>query len=140
MKAGRTRMIYIPLACFVVLWISFFHMPMSSYGEEINTAIDIAPATLNIQSGGVVVTVHTDIPYDDVDFLTVYLNGVAIKSWKNDDCGFFVAKFAMDEIKTLDGLIIGDYNTLTLVGVTVDGDPFVGTDKIKVIDIMPSGK
>jgi hypothetical protein len=138
MKTGRNRMIYIPIVCLMVLWVSLLHMPMLSYGEEV--VIDIAPATLNIQSNGVVVTVHTDIPYNDVDVLTVYLNGVVIKSWKVDDCGYFVAKFSMDEIKTLDGLIIGDYNTLKLVGLTVGGDPFVGSDVIKVIDIMPSGK
>lgn len=138
MKIRRNRMIYLPFVCLMVLWVSLFHMPTLSYGEEI--AIDVAPATLNIQSGGTVVTVHTDISYYLVDFSSVYLNGVLIKSWKADDCGYFVAKFSMDEIKTLDGLKIGDYNTLQLVGVTVDGEPFVGTDEIKVIDIMPSGK
>jgi hypothetical protein len=113
---------------------------MFSYGEEVAVTIDIAPATLNLESNGAVVTVHTDISYYIVDFSSVYLNGVLIKSWKADDCGYFVAKFLMDQIKTLDGLVIGDYNTLQLVGVTTDGDPFVGTDEIKVIDILPSGK
>ena len=130
----------ISFVCLMVLWVSLFHIPVLSYGEEIDVAIDISPATLNIQSAGTVVTVHTDISYYAVAFTTVYLNGVAIKSWKADDCGDFVAKFSMEEIKTLDGLIIGDYNTLTLVGVTTDGDPFVGADDIKVIDIVPSGK
>jgi len=124
----------------MVLWVTLFHIPVLSYGEEIDVAIDISPATLNIQSCGTVVTVHTDISYSAVAFTTVYLNGVAIKSWKADDCGYFVAKFSMDEIKMLDGLIIGDYNTLTLLGLTTDGEPFVGTNDIRVIDIVPSGK
>ncbi|MBT8490989.1 MAG: hypothetical protein KJN62_08065 [Deltaproteobacteria bacterium] len=125
----------------MVLWISLFHIPVLSYGEEaIAVAIDIAPATLNIQSGGSVVTVHTDISYYAVDFSSVYLNGVFIQSWKADDCGYFVAKFSMDTIKTLDGLIIGDYNTLTLLGATKSGEAFMGADEIKVIDIVPSGK
>lgn len=140
MTTGRNRMKCISFVCLMVLWVSLFHIPVLSYGEEIDVAIDISPATLNIQSAGTVVTVHTDISYYAVAFTTVYLNGVAIKSWKADDCGDFVAKFSMEEIKTLDGLIIGDYNTLTLVGVTTDGDPFVGADDIKVIDIVPSGK
>ncbi len=140
MTTVKTRIKCISFICLMVLWISLFHIPVLSYGEQIDVAIDISPATLNIQSAGTVVTVHTDISYYAVAFTTVYLNGVAIKSWKADDRGDFVAKFSMDEIKTLDGLIIGDYNTLTLVGVTTDGDTFVGNDDIKVIDIVPSGK
>ena len=140
MKTGRYRMIYIPCVCLMVLWVSLFHIPALSYGEEIAVAIDIAPVTLNIQSGGTVVTVHTDISYYAVAFSTVYLNGVAIKSWEADDCGYFVAKFSMDEIKKLDGLIIGDYNKLQLLGATNDGDTFTGTDEIRVIDIIPNGK
>ena len=131
---------YVSFICLMVLWASLFHIPVLSYGEQIDVAIDISPATLNIQSSGTVVTVHTDISYYAVAFTTVYLNGVAIKSWKADDRGYFVAKFSMDAIKTVDGLIIGDDNTLTLVGVTTDGDPFVGTDDIRVIDIVPNGK
>jgi hypothetical protein len=138
--AGRTRKVYIPFVCLMVLWVSLFHIPVLSYGEEIAVAIDISPATLNIQSSGTVVTVHTDIAYNEVDFLSVDMNGVTIESWKIDDCGYFVAKFSMDEIKRLDGLILGEYNTLRLMGVTVDGDTFLGTDDIRVIDILPNGK
>jgi hypothetical protein len=32
----------------------------------------------------------------------------------------------MDEVKTLDGLIIGDYNVLTLTGYTMDNEVFIG--------------
>ena len=44
--------------------------------EEIT--IEVAPATLNLQSNGNVVTVHTDVSYNDVNVGTVYLGGVAI--------------------------------------------------------------
>jgi hypothetical protein len=72
---------------------------------------------------------------------TVFLNGVAIDWWKSDDRGNFVAKFLSDEIKTLDGLILGDYNTLILTGFTNDDEPdaFIGTQDILVIDNIPSG-
>jgi len=75
-----------------------------------------------------------------VDVSSVYLNNILISSWKADDRGNFVAKFSMNEVKSLDGLIIGDYNLLTLLGVTKDGEPFVGTQEIRVIEVMPQGR
>ena len=87
--------------------------------------IDVAPNVLNIQSKSVVVTVHTDIAYSTVVGSTVFLNGVDISHWKSDARGNFVAKFLSDEIKTLDGLIIDDYNTLTLTGFDINGEAFI---------------
>ena len=101
-------------------------------------SIDIAPATLNLQSRGAVVTVHRDIPYADVDVVSVFLAGVAIASWKADDRGFFVAKFAMDEVKTIDGLVINGPNTFQLVGLDVFGEPFWGECEVLVIDRGPA--
>jgi hypothetical protein len=68
--------------------------------------IDVAPNVLNVQSDGIVVTVHTDIAYNVVVGSTVFLNGVPINHWKSDARGNFVAKFLTDEIKTLDELVI----------------------------------
>ena len=136
------------LACLSVVWcmaisLILIQAPALCFGDEIT--IDVAPNVLNIQSEGNVVTVHTDIAYWDVDVSAVFLNGVAISSWKADNQGNFVAKFWMDEIKSLDGLTIeGDgydgYNTLKLVGDTTDGVAFSGTQEIKVIDIVPQGQ
>ena len=112
--------------------------------------IDVAPNTLNLQSEGKVVTVHTDIPFSQVTASTVLLNGVAISSWKADSRGFFVAKFVMDEIKDLECaeidvaadaykcLEIDEYNTLTLIGNTENG-PFIGEQDILVIDNVAAG-
>ncbi len=106
--------------------------PNICFAEEI--AIDVAPNILNIQSDGQVVTVHTDIAYYAVDVSTVYLNGIAISSWKADNRGNFVAKFLMEEVKTLDGLIIDDYNLLQIVGLAGGDEPFWGEQEILVID------
>jgi len=131
------------LACLSVVWcmaisLILIQVPTLCFGEEIS--IDVAPNVLNIQSEGQVVTVHTDIDYGVVDVYSVYLNGVAISSWKADNQGNFVAKFSMDDIKALNGLIIGDYNTLKLVGDTTDGVAFSGEQDIKVIDVIPQGQ
>ena len=120
--------------CLVLLLVSFL-APAPSAAFEIT--IDVAPNVLNLESQGVVVTVHTDIAYWDVDVSAVFLNGVLISSWKADNRGNFVAKFLMDEIKTLEGLIIGGENTLTLIGATTSGVAFSGSQEIIVIEIVP---
>ena len=118
--------------------MGLFVYPATTLAFEIE--IDVAPNVLNIQSESVVVTVHTDIAYSAVAGSSVFLNGVAINHWKSDAHGNFVAKFLSDEIKTLDGLIIGDYNELVLIGYDTDGEAFAGTQEIMVIDVLPQGK
>jgi hypothetical protein len=111
--------------------------PAVGSAEEIT--IEIAPSTLNLQSNGKVVTVHTDIPYSDVDVFTVYLGGVAINSWKADDRGNFVAKFLIDDIKGIDGLVIDEYNTLQFVAQTTYDEPVWGEADVMVIDSGTGG-
>jgi hypothetical protein len=132
------------LVCLSVVWcmalsLILIQVPTLCFAEEIIIDIDVAPNVLNIQREGKVVTVHTDIYYSVVDVYSVFLNGVAISSWKADNRGNFVAKFWMGEIKSLDGLTIGGdgYNTLILAGVTIDKDTFLGEQDIKVIDVIP---
>jgi hypothetical protein len=122
----------------IILSLSLLIIPTSSFSYEIS--IDVSPNVLNIQSQGTVVTIHTDINYSDVNVYSVHLNGILIKSWKADNRGNFVVKFLMEEVKQLDGLIIGDYNTLNLIGLTTYNDSFSGEQDIKVIDIVPKGK
>ena len=127
------------LGCVLAVTLCWLLYPAAALSTEIPIQIDVAPNVLNIQSQGAIVTVHTDIAYSAVDGASVYLNGVAIQWWKADARGNFVAKFVMDEIKTLDGLIIDGYNVLVLNGYTSDGDTFIGEQEIKVIDITPRG-
>lgn len=60
----------------VVLSIAFIHNPTPSYGFEIT--IQVAPSTLNIESQGQVVTVHTSIAFSSVVGGSVFLNGIEI--------------------------------------------------------------
>ncbi len=129
------------LGCALIL--SMFLMSSIALADDAPTLtinIDVAPNVLNIESQGEVVTVHTDIAYSLVEGASVLLNGLGIDWWKADEQGNFVAKFLMDEVKTLEGLIIGGDNLLTLTGMTSDGAAFIGTQIIKVIDIKPKGK
>jgi hypothetical protein len=130
------------ILCLVLFWcmtcaLAILQNPVNCHAFDI--AIDVSPNVLNIQSNSTIVTVHTDIAYNLVLGASVTLNNVEIAWWKSDDRGNFVAKFNSDEIKTLDGLVIGDYNTLTLFGYTTDGDAFIGTQDIMVIDNIPAG-
>jgi hypothetical protein len=113
--------------------------PAVSSAGEILITIEIAPSTLNIQSNGKVVTVHTDIAYSEIDVYSVYLRGVYIDSSKADDRGNFVAKFLIDAIKEIDGLVINDYNTLELVAKTTYGDLVSGKTDVMVIDRSAEG-
>ena len=133
----KAKALCLPLACCMALALVFFQAPAKCYGFDIE--IDVSPNVLNIQSQSTIVTVHTDIAYSLVIGASVFLNGVAIDWWKSDDRGNFVAKFESDEIKTLDGLITGDYNTLTLIGFTTSEEVFEGTQDIMVIDNIPAG-
>jgi len=133
----KAKTLCLPVMCFIALALVFFQGPAQCQAYEI--LIDVSPNVLNIQSASTIVTVHTDIAYSIVVGATVFLNGVAIDWWKSDDRGNFVAKFVSDEIKTLEGLIIGDYNTLTLNGFTTGGEAFIGTQDIMVIDNIPAG-
>ncbi len=137
MDLRKVKTLCLPVLCCMALAMVFFQAPAKCYGFDIE--IDVSPNVLNIQSESTIVTVHTDIAYSLVVGASVFLNGVAIDWWKSDDRGNFVAKFVSDEIKTLDGLKIGDYNTLTLNGYTTGGEAFIGTQAILVIDNVPEG-
>jgi hypothetical protein len=137
MSLNKTKnMIFRPIWLLGLAAAIFFAAPVQSQALEIT--IDVSPNVLNIQSVGLCVTVHTDIGYSLVDPTTVYLNGVLINGYFSDDRGYFVAKFDMNEIKSLPW-VIDVYNTFKMVGVTKDGEPFEGTQDIKVIDRIPSG-
>ena len=133
----KVKTLCLPVIFSMALALVLFQMPAQSHAFDIE--IDVSPNVLKIQSNSSIVTVHTDIAYNLVVGASVLLNGVEIDWWKSDDRGNFVAKFESDEIKTLDGLIIGDYNTLVLLGATTGGDAFIGTQDILVIDNVPEG-
>ncbi len=139
MVTKRIKSFCLPLACCLALALVVFQAPAKCHGFEIS--IQVAPSTLNIQSQGQVVTVHTSIAYSSVVGASVSLNGIAIDWWKADNQGNFVAKFLMSEVKALAATLnVPGENELKLVGTTIDGSPFTGTQTITVIDVQPVGR
>ena len=118
--------------------IVFCLMPTACQALEIT--IDVSPNILNIQSNSAVLTVHTNIDFNLVNPPTVSIyvgadaaDPVPISWWKEDDCGNFVAKFSMSDIKAELGP--EDYNQLTsfrMVGETTSGEDFSGEQEILV--------
>ena len=132
MSFSATKTMVCVTLCASLLTLSV--VPVVAAGFQIT--IDVAPNTLNLQNQGTVVTVHTDIPYQLVSGADVSLNGQPIAWWKSDSRGYFVAKFGMSEIKSLE-FTIGGYNTLRLEGKTRSGDDFWGEQAIMVVDNGP---
>ena len=130
----------------VTLFLACFLAVAPSYGLDI--IIDVTPNTLNLQSEGELVTVHTNLAYEEVEGASVELNGVPIAFWKADNRGFFVAKFPMDLMKDI--IFPDDDNVflLTLEGtinlLDADGniilEDFSCTEEIWIVDNDPVGK
>ena len=92
--------------------------------------VQVAPHTLLLSSyQGGEVTVHAAIAYGEVDTESVTLNGIAV-SWTKADCrGELVAKFDEEAVKAI---VDAPSATLTLSGMTLDGEIFSGSDTVKV--------
>ena len=116
-------------------------IPVNIFSQQV-IEIQVSPNILNLQSNGVVVTIHTDIPFSDVDATSVELEGVEIQSWKADNQGFFVAKFNMEAVKALvdQGVLELGINTVTLKGTTKSGATFSGSKDVLIINNVPQGK
>ena len=103
----------------IALMLIFLNVPTECHGDGIiEIGISVAPNTLNIQSPGQVVTVHTSITYGSVDHENVYLNGIQINSWKADSRVYFVAKFLLSEVNALadtEDFYVPGENEFTLV-------------------------
>lgn len=121
--------------CVLLLVIGLFAgMAVSQTGSsEVEVSIVVSPSTINIQSKGVWVTVHADIPYSEVADAIVTLDDVDVEvvCTKSDARGDLVAKFDVDAIKD-----IVDPGTaeLELSVITVSGERFYVTDTVTVID------
>ncbi len=96
---------------------------------ELEVLIQVSPATLVLDSPGVWVTVHAEIPYGDVVDATLTMNGVELTFAKSDNHGDLVVKFERADIQNI---VSPPEAMLTLTGMTVSGEPFFGSEMIGV--------
>lgn len=121
--------------CVFVLTLGLLAGPLLSETSDVTTPIMISPNTINLDSEGVWVTVHAEIPYSIVLGASVTLDGIPVEVTKADARGELVAKFCVDDVRDI---VEPGTVELTLVGLTETGEEFTGTDTIKVIKV--SGK
>lgn len=97
--------------------------------EQLEVSMEVAPATLVLGCPGDCVTVHADIPYDEVDSSTLALSGISPYVVKPDNRGDLVAKFVRTSIESI---VSPPEATLVLTGMTLGGESFTGSDTIDV--------
>ena len=112
-------------------------MAVGAHNASAEIEIVVAPSVVSLDSQGQLVTVHTNLPYSQVIGASVLLEDVEIDWWKADNRGNFVAKFVLDDVKDLVERILDPRNSgeveLEMKGTTVGGEPFFGTDTIRVV-------
>ncbi len=118
--------------CSCLLFLGLSVNPAPCQDSEVRIPIEVAPNVINLQSEGVWVTVHAEIPYSTVAGLTVTLNEISVAYTKADNRGDLVAKFEIDQVKAILDVPNAD---LRLYGYTKDGNAFTGTASIGVIDV-----
>lgn len=93
--------------------------------------VAVSPQTfiLDMDQGGAV-TVHTSIPYADVDCATLQLNGIAVDWTHVDSLGHLVAEFDEAAVKAI---AVIPQTVLTLTGNLKTGESFSGSDTVRVI-------
>lgn len=104
----------------------------------LDVCVTVSPSTIVLGlDKGSEVTVHTDIPLSVVDRSSVALSGVTPYTTFADSCGNLVAKFRQEEIESI---VAPPQATLTLTGMTEDGESFSGSDTVRVIVDPSPGK
>ena len=128
----------------VAALVSFTAFAFAGDVLSFEITIDVAPNVINLQrTDDKCVTVHTDIPYSEVDRTSVSLAVGSVDifpdSTKSDLRGDLVAKFSMEAVRDF-SLTIDAYNTFTLTGVNFNGESFSGSQEIWVVNNIPSGR
>jgi len=128
----------------IVIAMLFIGVVAEGSSELMEIHIDVAPKTLNLESNGNGVTVHTNIAYSSVDCNTVTMKVEGVEIYEcscySDYCGDLVVKVDREDVVYAIGYpdVSPTNATFTLSGSTATG-LFTGTDTIDVIDVAQSG-
>lgn len=107
--------------------------PLRAADATVAVDVQCSPSTVVLHSvaAGDCLTVHTDLRFSSVDrTMPVELNGLSAYTVFPDNRGNLVAKFNLTALR---GLLTLPATTLTLTGVTTDGQVFSGSDVVRVM-------
>lgn len=116
------------ILCLVLLGAGLF--AHEAFGGDRGVAVSPQTLILTMDQGGAV-TVHTSIPFADVDVNTLQLNGIAVDWTHVDSLGHLVAEFDEAAVKAI---ATPPQTVLTLTGNLKTGEPFSGSDTVRVIE------
>ena len=132
----RTVLWRVCVACVVVVAAASLGLsgPVSGDtppGSE-TIAIAVAPGTIALDSATTCLTVHADIAHGLVAEVEVIVNGTVVPVWytKADSLGDLVVKVRIQAVK--DAIGEAPSATVVLDGITEAGEPFTGSDTVKV--------
>ena len=91
--------------------------------------IKVSPHVIVLESDGTWITVHTNIPYGQVETSSVALNGLPADRTKSDLKGYLVAKFDQAAVKAI---VAPPEAMLELTGLKTDGEAFSGSEVVEV--------
>ena len=134
LEGGMKRRVVLTCLFAIVAMSYIVGLPASTCAEPLTINIKISPNTLAMDAETVWLTVHTDIALSAVDTTSIEIDGLAVSWTKADARGNLVAKFDINEVKSM---VAPGEVVLTLTGVRNDGVAFMGSDAIVVKDIDP---
>lgn len=117
----------ITITCFAILGMGLF--ASEAFCGDRGIAVSPQTLILSMDQGGAV-TVHTSVPYVDVDCATLQLNGIAVDWTHVDSLGHLVAEFDEAAVKAI---AVVPETVLTLTGNLKTGESFSGSDTVRVI-------
>ena len=97
--------------------------------SDTEVSIQVSPHVIVLESLGTWITVHTNIPYGQVETSSVALNSVPAELTKSDLKGYLVAKFDQADIKAK---VAPPEALLELTGLKTDGEAFSGSEAVEV--------
>lgn len=121
-----------------------YYKRLTTSVSPVEPSIDIDPDTLNLKSKGQWITAYIELNeyYDvnDIDISSILLENCIpaelhpseIGDYDNDGNPDLMVKFDRAEVEDI--LTVGESVTITVTGTLFDGNPFEGSDTIRVIE------
>jgi hypothetical protein len=140
-RYGMKRITLLLLVVCLTLSVTYAGVWAGEYRHKVGSAsptpapadgeisIQVSPHVIVLASDGTWVTIHTNIPYSQVDTSSVALNGVPTAFTKADLKGYLVAKFTQTDIKAI---VAPPEALLELTGLKTDGEAFAGSEVVAV--------